>query len=567
MSRASKVFTVPNNVSVNEAERATYKFWILILSTVFVAAAATAIVQVYFAFGSQGAQDTELGIITFRLANVSQRVDALQLASNNSAVNMLNMEKIANLTSTTATNFTEIYNEIAIINTLLNVTSNSPVINVTQVNTEIEALQAKDMTLMLNVSDLKSTTQMLTGQVTANELDTRSRIASMNGVNGTNPAGALTLNALPGMSVTPSAMPNTLDIGTSAVLTLQAQSPSGAGDINLVGQCGFNVTAGPMANEVTLDTCALATTINNLDMQLYMQGMQIGALNATDMDLQMQIDALSTAGETIQVMLNETETEFNMTLVQLINQVMLLQTQVTNLQNTINNANSSSVPPGTMMPYGGLTAPLGYLVCDGSTLSASTYPALEMAIGQSFCGGGCAAGFFRIPDLRGKVPVAENGATFTSRGTEVGEESVALAETHLPAHRHTIDAGGGHEHDVVLGHHTRKQPLTVSSPIGPITSVIDIVYGGVVQGNGVTGNNLAMLSEANVDINQPCNGQFSYSRFPKETAGTSGCTAGNGAIFDGTHTHGGGFTGNTGTGTAHQNIQPSVTIGTYIIKT
>lgn len=57
--------------------------------------------------------------------------------------------------------------------------------------------------------------------------------------------------------------------------------------------------------------------------------------------------------------------------------------------------------PGMIFPYGGSYAPAGYLVCDGSAISRTTYSALFTAIGVTF-GIGNGIDTFNIPDLRGK---------------------------------------------------------------------------------------------------------------------------------------------------------------------
>lgn len=57
--------------------------------------------------------------------------------------------------------------------------------------------------------------------------------------------------------------------------------------------------------------------------------------------------------------------------------------------------------PGLILPYGGSTAPTGYMLCDGSAISRETYSALFTAIGTVF-GTGDGSTTFNIPDLRGK---------------------------------------------------------------------------------------------------------------------------------------------------------------------
>jgi microcystin-dependent protein len=79
------------------------------------------------------------------------------------------------------------------------------------------------------------------------------------------------------------------------------------------------------------------------------------------------------------------------------------------------------VKPGTILMYGGAAAPAGYLMCDGNSYAAATYPALFAVIGTSFGSGG--AGFFDVPDfisyfvkgsdalIGGLEPVGFNGGT------------------------------------------------------------------------------------------------------------------------------------------------------------
>jgi microcystin-dependent protein len=62
---------------------------------------------------------------------------------------------------------------------------------------------------------------------------------------------------------------------------------------------------------------------------------------------------------------------------------------------------NSSVPAGTILPFGGATAPAGFLMCDGSLVSRTTYAALFSAILINF-GAGDAVSTFNLPDLQGR---------------------------------------------------------------------------------------------------------------------------------------------------------------------
>lgn len=64
------------------------------------------------------------------------------------------------------------------------------------------------------------------------------------------------------------------------------------------------------------------------------------------------------------------------------------------------------VPTGTLLPYGGSSAPSGFLLCDGSEVSRTTYAALDAILGTTFGSytngsGGAGTTHFRLPDTRG----------------------------------------------------------------------------------------------------------------------------------------------------------------------
>jgi microcystin-dependent protein len=69
------------------------------------------------------------------------------------------------------------------------------------------------------------------------------------------------------------------------------------------------------------------------------------------------------------------------------------------------------VPAGVVIPFAGATAPSGWLLCNGSPISRTTYAALFSAIATSWGDGtknadGSPSGFsgthFNLPDLRGR---------------------------------------------------------------------------------------------------------------------------------------------------------------------
>lgn len=70
----------------------------------------------------------------------------------------------------------------------------------------------------------------------------------------------------------------------------------------------------------------------------------------------------------------------------------------------------SGAPVGSLMPYAGTTPPDGWLICDGSEISRTTYARLFSVIGTTY-GAGDGNSSFEIPDLSGRLPVYDSGKT------------------------------------------------------------------------------------------------------------------------------------------------------------
>jgi microcystin-dependent protein len=96
---------------------------------------------------------------------------------------------------------------------------------------------------------------------------------------------------------------------------------------------------------------------------------------------------------------------------------------------------------GEIRMFGGNFAPQGWLACEGQTLPIGNYEALYNLIGTTY--GGDGATNFKLPDLRGRVPI-HNGTSPTlgtfNIGQAAGAESVALTSANMPQHSHTIAA-------------------------------------------------------------------------------------------------------------------------------
>jgi len=171
------------------------------------------------------------------------------------------------------------------------------------------------------------------------------------------------------------------------------------------------------------------------------------------------------------------------------------------------------IPTGVILPYAAASPPTGWLTCDGSAVSRATYANLFGVCSTSY-GAGDGSTTFNLPDLRRRVIVGIGGvgtATLAnSQGATGGEEAHALQTAELASHTHTpTDAG-----------HTHGETATTGAA-GGVTKIA-------------------------IAVNQ-ATGQADYAN--TTDSATTGITI-----------------GNTGSGTAHNNIQPSMVM-LYMIKT
>lgn len=98
----------------------------------------------------------------------------------------------------------------------------------------------------------------------------------------------------------------------------------------------------------------------------------------------------------------------------------------TSIQITNTTSVVSSTPSGAIMAYGGSSAPSGYLLCDGTAVSRTTYADLFTAIGTTY-GTGDGATTFNVPDLRQRFPL---GKAASGTGSTLGGTGGTIDHTH-----------------------------------------------------------------------------------------------------------------------------------------
>lgn len=93
---------------------------------------------------------------------------------------------------------------------------------------------------------------------------------------------------------------------------------------------------------------------------------------------------------------------------------------------------------GMIQMFAGSTAPTGWLICDGSAVSRTTYATLFSVIGTSY-GTGDGSTTFNLPDMRGKFPLGVSSShPITGTGSSGGAETVTLTTNEMPSHHHDV---------------------------------------------------------------------------------------------------------------------------------
>ena len=125
----------------------------------------------------------------------------------------------------------------------------------------------------------------------------------------------------------------------------------------------------------------------------------------------------------------------------------------------------AGLPIGSVAMFAGATAPVNWLICDGSSLATTgTYAGLFGIIGYTYGGSGAN---FNLPNLVQNFPL---GAGANPIGTTGGTFSYTLSVANMPPHTHYIEqtphshsayqnahshviATGGHNHTSTTGSH------------------------------------------------------------------------------------------------------------------
>ena len=153
---------------------------------------------------------------------------------------------------------------------------------------------------------------------------------------------------------------------------------------------------------------------------------------------------------------------------------------------------------GEITMFGGITAPTGWLLCDGSAINRAVYPDLFAAIGSAY-GAGDGSTTFNLPNLSGKFPIGSSGTY--PRGQSGGatvktavSSPVTLTTNHLPSHAHdmwhdhgpaTTSNGGDHFHTTFIEWGTNTP---TNGTVVRITDIDNLTGGSGTNGEASTRN-------------------------------------------------------------------------------
>ena len=142
-------------------------------------------------------------------------------------------------------------------------------------------------------------------------------------------------------------------------------------------------------------------------------------------------------------------------------------------------APTARVPSGMVTMYGGSAAPTGWLLCDGSAVSRTTYADLFAVVSTTY-GIGDGSTTFNLPDARGVFVRGAGSQTISAisytgtRGTTEGDQ--------VQGHKHGVtDPGHTHQMSNVI-----RYPGGGSSNFGEGTT-IDAIFGNPATDSSTTG--------------------------------------------------------------------------------
>ena len=177
---------------------------------------------------------------------------------------------------------------------------------------------------------------------------------------------------------------------------------------------------------------------------------------------------------------------------------------------------------GAIQMYGGATAPTGWLLCDGSAVSRTTYSKLFEVLGTAY-GEGDGSTTFNVPNFSGRFPIGSaittpqtntascgfnggnqpydyastDGLGWFSLGEYGGEAKHTLTTAEMPSHTHSASSewkslsgtfrdlswGGGSSGIVTSGSNNLDRTASSGSKFGAVTRTVNASHSHTITVN------------------------------------------------------------------------------------
>jgi hypothetical protein len=154
-----------------------------------------------------------------------------------------------------------------------------------------------------------------------------------------------------------------------------------------------------------------------------------------------------------------------------------------------------TVPSGSMFMWPTVTSPTGWLICNGSAISRTTYATLFAVISTTY-GVGDGSTTFNLPDLRGRSPFGVS-TSYALASTGGSADAIVVSHTHTatstvtdPGHAHSLPSGQGSNPgtNAYLG---SSSTSATAGTTGSQTTGITVATSNASTGSSGTGANLS----------------------------------------------------------------------------